>query len=231
MGSVIHVTDVAFGDLLPSAVGIALSPIPIAAVILMLFSPKARTNGPVFVIGWLTGLVLVGGAILLFGAGSAGSDSDPSTLSLVVKTVLGVLLLLIVVKQWRDRSEADGEPETPKWMKSIDSFTAGKAFGIAVLLSGVNPKNLAMNAAGVVTITQGGLEPAGEWAVFAVFVLISSLSVMVPVAYYFIAGKRAEATLDSMKVWLIRNNATIMGVLLLVFGVKLLTEGIQGLFC
>jgi hypothetical protein len=36
----------AIGDLLPSAVGVALSPIPIIAVILILATPRARSNGP-----------------------------------------------------------------------------------------------------------------------------------------------------------------------------------------
>ena len=222
-------STLSLGDLLPAAIGIALSPVPIAAVILMLFSSKARTNGPAFIVGWILGLGVVGGAILLFGGDSAGSSGDPSTWSLAIKAILGVLLLVVGLKQLGGRPGQDDEPETPKWMQSIDSFTTGKAFGIAVLLSGLNPKNLALNAAGVLTIVQGGLEPAGEWVAFAIFVVMASLSVMVPVVYYFIAGKRAEATLDSMKVWLIRNNAAVMGVLLLIFGVKLLADGVQGL--
>ena len=52
------------GDLLPLAVGIAVSPIPIIAVILMLFSPKARVNGISFVLGWVAGLALVAIVIL-----------------------------------------------------------------------------------------------------------------------------------------------------------------------
>ena len=46
----------AIGGLLPSAVGVALSPIPIIAVILMLDTPKARSNGPAFALGWVFGL-------------------------------------------------------------------------------------------------------------------------------------------------------------------------------
>jgi hypothetical protein len=38
---------------LPMAVGIALSPVPIIAVVLMLTSRKARVNGPAFVAGTL----------------------------------------------------------------------------------------------------------------------------------------------------------------------------------
>lgn len=217
------------GELLPTAIGIALSPVPVAAVILMLFSSKARVNGTVFLLGWMVGLAVVGGAILVFGSGSAGSSGAPSTASLWVKTVLGVLLLVVAVRQWRGRPAGDVEPAAPKWMASIDSFTPGKAFGTAALLSGVNPKNLMLNAAGVLVISQAQMSAAGTWIAFAVFVLLASTTVIAPVAYYLIAGDRADATLESMKTWLIRNNAAVIGVLLLVFGVKLLAEGAQGL--
>ena len=40
----------AIGGSLPLAVGIALSPIPIIAVVLMLTSRKARVNGPAFIL-------------------------------------------------------------------------------------------------------------------------------------------------------------------------------------
>jgi hypothetical protein len=223
-------STLSLGDLLPAAVGIALSPVPIAAVILMLFSARARTNGPVFVLGWLAGLVIVGAAILLLGGGSAGSSDDPSTLSLVVKTILGALLLFVAVRQWRARPGSDEEPPVPKWMQAIDGFTAVKSFGMAALLSGVNPKNLALNAAGMIVIAEAeGLSTGATWAWFAVFVVMASLTVIAPVAYYLIAGKSAAATLDSMKTWLLRNNAVVMSVLLLIFGVKLLAQGLQGL--
>lgn len=42
----------AIGDSLPMAIGIAPSPVPITAVVLMLTTERARTNGPAFVIGW-----------------------------------------------------------------------------------------------------------------------------------------------------------------------------------
>ena len=48
----------AIGEILPLAVGVALSPIPIIAIILMLGTPRARSNGPAFALGWLVGLTL-----------------------------------------------------------------------------------------------------------------------------------------------------------------------------
>ena len=43
----------AIGQVLPPAVGVGLSPIPIVAVIVMLVTPRARVNGPAFLgAGW-----------------------------------------------------------------------------------------------------------------------------------------------------------------------------------
>jgi hypothetical protein len=218
-----------WGELLPVAVGIAISPVPIAAVILMLFSAKARPNGLAFVAGWIAGLAVVGGLLLALGGSTAGSTDSPSTAVLVVKAVLGALLLWEAALEWRQRPGEGDQPQEPKWMTSIDAFTAWKSFGLAALLSGVNPKNLALNAAGVMVIAQAQMNSSDTWIAFAVFVLIASTTVLAPVVYYLIAGEKAEASLESMKTWLILNNAAVMSVLLLVFGVKLLASGLQGL--
>ena len=44
------------------------------------------------------------------------------------------------------------------------------------------------------------------------------VNVIVPVAVYLVAGKRAEPSLTAMKTWLLANNATVMTVLFLVLG-------------
>jgi hypothetical protein len=133
----------AIGQILPPAVGVALSPVPIIAVVLVLVSPRARTNGPAFVAGWLLGLGLVGAIVVLISspAGAAGS-SGPATWVSVLMLVLGLALLSISVRQWRGRPHGDDEPTTPKWMGAIGQFGPGKACGAATLLSGANPKNL-----------------------------------------------------------------------------------------
>ena len=47
------------GEVLTFAVGVAISPVPIIAVILMLFSRRARVNGPVFLPGRVLALAAV----------------------------------------------------------------------------------------------------------------------------------------------------------------------------
>ena len=59
----------AIGDLLPSAIAVALSPIPIVAVVVVLGAPSARTAGPAFALGWIAGLLSVSViVVLLLGA-------------------------------------------------------------------------------------------------------------------------------------------------------------------
>ena len=45
------------GDILPLAIAVDISVLAIIAVILMLITPRARSNGPAFVAGWVLGLV------------------------------------------------------------------------------------------------------------------------------------------------------------------------------
>ena len=76
----------AIGGSLPMAVGIAISPIAIIAVVLMLTTTKARSNGPAFLAGWLIGLAVVGAIVLaVAGPASASSSGTPATLGQLVE--------------------------------------------------------------------------------------------------------------------------------------------------
>ena len=174
----------ALGSILPQAIGVAISPVPIIAVILMLFSKRARSNGAAFLVGWVLALVVVGSIVLvLANLGKISTNGTPSTLAYVLKLLLGLLFLFMSLRQWRGRPKEGEEPHMPKWMETIDRFTAAKAFGLAALLAGVNPKNLALTLAAALSIAESGLSGAQSWIVLAVFVIIASLTVAVPVLY------------------------------------------------
>ena len=220
----------AIGDILPLAIGVVISPVPIIAVILMLFTPRAKANGPAFLIGWVGGLAIAGSVVLvLANAGKISAGGTPSTTSYVIRLLLGLLLLFMAVRQWQSRPQEGEEPEMPKWMAGIDAFTPGKALGLAALLSGVNPKNLALTLSATLTIAQAGLVSAQPWLALIAFIVIASISVGAPVLYYLLAGEKAEKTLNSWKAWLSANNATVMFVLFLIFGVKLIGDSLGGL--
>lgn len=220
----------AIGDILPLAIGVAVSPVPIIAVILMLFSRKARSNSVAFLAGWIAGMAAVGIIVLLLGnAADIGTSSGPSRGAAVVRLVLGLLLLFGAFRQWKKRPKEGEEASMPKWMAGIDAFNAGKSFGLAALLSGLNPKNLALVLAAAMTISQAVLSGAQPWIALLVFVVIASLTVAIPVLTYLLAGEKAEGMLGEWKAWLTRNNSAVMAVLFLLFGFVLIGKGIGGL--
>lgn len=214
------------GETLSFAVGVAVSPVPIAAVIVMLFTPRAKTNAPVFLIGWIVGLLVVGFVVLLM-PGLEASNGEPSTTTGVVKGLLGVLLLVAGLGAWRKRPGPQEVAEAPKWMDAIDGFGIGKSFGMGFLLSAVNPKNLLLVVAAAATIAAAGLSGGEQATALLVFTLIAASTVAVPVIGYLIVGERADETFAKAKDWLIQNNSTVMAVLLLVFGVSLIGDAVS----
>jgi threonine/homoserine/homoserine lactone efflux protein len=220
----------AIGHMLPAAVGVAISPIPIVAVVLMLVTARGRMNGPAFLLGWWVGVALVGTIVLVVAQGADATEGgEPATWVSVLELVLGVLLLLVAVKQWRGRPQGGAEPETPKWMMALDGFEPPKAVGAGVILSAVNPKNLLLIVAGAVAIAQTGIPGSEQAVALVVFILIASIGVASPVVIYFALGERAGPLLERLKNWLAQNNAVIMAVLLLLLGVKLIGDAIAGL--
>jgi threonine/homoserine/homoserine lactone efflux protein len=218
------------GDLLPLAVGVAISPIPIIAAILMLLSQRAAQTSTGFLFGWLLGIVAVTViVIVLVGRAGNTSSGQPSTISSVIKIVLGALLLFLAAKQWAGRPK-DGETGTmPKWMSAIDSFTFVKATGLGLVLSAVNPKNLIMCVGAGTTIGAAHLDGGQAAVTVAVFTVIAASTVAVPVVGYLAARQVMTGPLNSLRAWLTQNNATVMAVLLLVIGVVMIGKGIGAL--
>lgn len=214
--------------MLPAAVGVAISPIPIIAVVLMLVSPRGRLNGPAYLVGQLVGVATAGAMVLLL-AGSVGSTdgSEPAGWTNWLKLILGLGLLILAVKQWRGRPQGD-EPATPRWMDAIDGFTPAKAVGAGFVLSALNPKNLILTVAAMAAVVSVSL-PADEQALaLVVFVAIGSLGVAIPVMIFFALGDRSGPLLVRLESWTARNNAVIMAVLSLVIGAKLIGDAIAG---
>lgn len=219
------------GDLLPLAVGVAISPIPIIAVILMLLAPRARDAGLGFLGGWVAGIV-VATTVLVVVANAIGmtdASGQPKTPVSWIKLLLGVLVLTLAAKQWTTRPAPGASAELPGWMKAIDKLTPAKTASLGILLSAVNPKNLMMCAAAGIAIAQGDLGIGGEVVGVAVFTVIAASTVAVPVAVYVTNAERTRGPLDTLKAWLEQNNSTVMFVLLLVIGTVLIGKGLSGL--
>ena len=219
----------AIGGALPFAVGVALSPIPIVAVVLMLTTQRARVNGTVFITGWLAGLAVAGAiALSIAGPADASSSGAPATWVSWLKVVIGVALLLVAALQFRNRPRNGDRVELPKWMGRVDELKPLPAAGLGVL-AGLNPKNLLLVAAAAAAIAQTGIAGAEQAIAYLVFALIGTLGVGTPVGIYFVMGARSAKPLSELKDWMAQYNAVIMAVICLIIGVKLIGDAITGL--
>ncbi len=219
----------AIGAVLPLALGVALSPIPIIAVVLMLATPRGGVNGSSFLLGWLVGLSVVGTIVLLLSGGAGGSDgSGPATWVGVVSLLLGVALIVLAGLQWRRRPRG-GTVALPGWMASIDRFGPVKSAGLGLALSAANPKNLLITVGAAAAIAQAGVSPGGQAFALGLFVLLGTLGPGIPLGIYLGLGARSQRVLERLRGWMAAHNTAIMCVLLVVIGLKLLGDGISAL--
>jgi hypothetical protein len=218
------------GGTLPLALGVAISPIPIVAVVLLLTTQHARANGTVFIIGWLAGLAIIGAiALSIADPADASSSGAPATWVSWLKVVIGVALILVAALQFRGRPRSGAQVELPKWIGRIDEIKPLAAAGLGVVMGGFNPKNLLLAAAAAAAIAQTGISGAEQAIAYAVFALIGTLGVGTPVGIYLAMGARSEKPLSELKDWMARNNAVIMAVICLIIGAKLIGDAIGGL--
>lgn len=217
-------------EVLTFAAGVAISPAAIIAVILILFSRRARINGPLFLLGWVVSLgVLVGVVYAISDQSNAGTSNTSSDSVSWLKIGLGVSFLLLARRDWRKRPEPGVEREMPKWMTRVDALTPPQSLGLGVLLGAVNPKNLALSIGAAAGVAQLDLSTPDAVVSLVVFVAVGSLSVAGPVIYHRLGGEKATTKLNELEGWLGQHNDAVMAVLFLVFGVALIAKGLAPL--
>lgn len=220
----------AIGQMLASAVGIAISPLPLIAVILMLATPKGRGNGIAFAAGWVISLAALVTVIVLAGSGGAASGDDgPASWTLWLKLGLGVLFLIMGVKQWKDRPREGHAGEPPGWMKAIDRFTPGKSAGLAAALAVANPKNLVLAVGGAVSIAASTASADGKAVAAVLMVLIALLCTLLPLGVHLLGGPKSAKVLGEWKAWMAAHNAAIMTTVLIVLAAKYIGDAVSGL--
>lgn len=217
------------GNMLPLAVGMAISPVPIIAVILMLSSKKAIKNAVLFDVGWVLAIVAASVVVLLvFGSSSISGQKTTGTVTDILHLVLGVLLLALGVRKFIQKRKGAVEKQ-PKLLASIDSIKPWSAFVFGLAMVIVNPKNLMMLLAALGQVVQAGESTATNAISLTIFMLVASAGVLIPLLVYAVAREKAAEMLTSWKDWLMAHDSTVMMYLLTVLGIFLIVKGIVGL--
>ncbi len=208
------------GDLLPYSVPVALSPLPVIAVLLLLLGPGGNDKGLCFLAGRIAAMMVLVFLASLF-AGWADQETGDKSSSIWLRLCLGLLLIALAV---RTAVKPAPDEELPGWMLTLDRATPLRAAGLGVLLTVANLKELAFIAGAGILLGAAEL-PAGQAAVCAViYSFLSALGVAMPVGWACSADEAGKARLIPLRDWLVANRSFVMAAVLLFIGV-LLTGG------
>ena len=215
-----------YGEALPMAIGLAFSPFPLIAIIILLMTPKAKKNALWFLLGWILGIYLIGLLTLMI-PGLSSNKGTPTTFSGIVRIAIGFILLILAFRSWLKRPKAGEEIVTPKLFLTIDTFGLKKSMLTGFLFSAANVKNMAFSAAGAAKMNQSQAGGDHIFLALLIFSLIGSAVLVIPVIVYLIAGKKIETTFLVWKKWLIKNNKMLLVVILSLIGLILIKAGLQ----
>lgn len=216
----------AIAHLLPIALAVALSSVPIMATILLLLSPSRTRSALPFLIGWVLGIAVVVSLCTLGAQAvpSPRSSRQPETAVGIGEILVGVTLVVIAIVAWY-RARKNPSTTMPKWLNSVGSLGPWPALGVAFALN-LRPKGLLLAIAAGLAIRGDGLS-LGESAVAIVFyTIVGASTVAVPIIMTLASPKRMEPRLVAAEDWIARNNGVITAIILLVIGMVIIGTGI-----
>ena len=198
---------------------ITLEPLTLIAFILLLAARKGLWKGLAFILGFVASVVAVIAAVLLTTGGNPPrQNTAPSTAVLVVKALLGVLLILIGLRQRRRL----GRPrKPPTWMARLDHMSPVAATGFGAFMV---PWSLV--AIGAATVVQAKLSTAGDWLALVAFCLLCTSTFLVMELYAAFSPEAAQARLGRVRTWIDAHTDQAIIVGALVIGCYFLADSI-----
>lgn len=215
----------AIGHVLPIAVAVALSSVPIMATVLVLLSPNRVRSAVPFLVGWILGLVAVVTTFVLL-AQTVPTPRHPQLALAICEIVIGVAIVTLAAIAWRRTAPASA-PE-PRWRRAVGSLGPWASFGFAFVLN-LRPKAILLAAATGLIIRADGLGIAESAVVIGVYTVISASTVAGPVIVTVVAPDKTKGWLLRTQHWLDDNGRIVTVVITLLIGVVLIGNGITRL--
>lgn len=213
----------AVGAALTPAIAVALNPIAIAALILVLQSPRAKSVGGMFVLGWVIAVFGIIAVTFLLGdvVMEDGQELADDAVN-VSQAALGVLLLVLAWRRWH-RRPAPGTPvEEPKVFATLTSVGLFGALGLGLASAVLNVKAVPLAIAAGVRLAQSGIHGTEGMVAVVITTLVASVTIVGPWVAVLLFGERTQASLVSVKDWLLTNMSPIIVVVLVILGFNLL---------
>lgn len=221
-----------FAQVLPLAFGAAVSPMVLAAVVLILSSGEhPRGRALAFLAGASVPLLVAGafGAMVL---GRASAPSSPRlSLSPSVDIAFGALLLLLAAGTALHRSPSAHERNSAKTADAAigGGSHLGRFFGFGFWSMSTNPTTLAMVIPASKDIGRSPIDPVERAIVFVALVVITLAPIIVPIVLSVAAPSYSRRVLGRIGRAARAHRRGVAAVVMVVLGVYLIVRGVAAL--
>jgi Sap, sulfolipid-1-addressing protein len=214
------------GEIVVYAVGVTISPVPVAASIVVLTGRHAIANGASFLAGWTIG-VFSAAALFVGLVNRVGiSDADPLWIA-IPEIVLGLAFVAAALALWfrrRNRRE-----RAVPWLDAADALSRSRSTWLGLLLSAANPKVVALALGAALALAETNANSATTAQAVVLFTAIGVVGVALPLALRALFPRRAALLLGRLRAWLGKHETAILVPLGLVIGAVFLQGGVASM--
>jgi hypothetical protein len=215
----------AIGHVLPIALAVALSSVPIMATIFILLSSNRSRSALPFMIGWVLGLFVVVSlsalAAQLVPAPRGPRRPEPAVGA--IEILVGLALVVLGILSLR-RARRASVPAMPKFFDGQRKLGPWESFGLAIILN-LRPKGLLLAIAAGLTIRGDTGSLTEALIVVVIYTLIAASTVVVPIVATLVAPARMVPRLESTRDWLVRNGEAMTSLIVIMIGVVIIGMG------
>lgn len=214
------------GHLVPYALPVALSPLPVIAALMLVLSPPGPRGGLSFLAGRLVALALVtlmAAALAETLQDRAGAEVPRIWLRLALGLGLAALALRSLVRP------APREAPLPGWLAALETATPAAALRLGALVTVANPKELAFLLAAGLAIGADMPGPLATLGLSAAFAVLAGAGVALPVLAAALGGAPMRRRLLPLRDALVAHRGLVMGLVLAFIAALLIGDAIGSL--
>ena len=217
--------------LVPIAMGMLLSPLPIVAVVAIVLAPRGRASAPVYTLTFtfVSAVIIAVGALGASSAANASSDPDSRVVSLVLAVLLAIGFGIFAIVSWHGRPPAGQPAVAPKWLAAIDGVTPASAAGLGFAMAAANSKNIPLGLKAGSVIGEAHLALPLAVLLILVVAVAGSLLLILPGLIALSSSPRVHSALVALKSQLVEHNAAMMTVLFAILAANEAAQVIQRL--
>lgn len=219
-------TTTLIAQIMPLALGAAVSPTALMGIILLLsMSKKPKLQGFGYYIGAIVLILIVVVIGISLGTAVTATTSQPNPILAWFDVIVGILLLILGFKRLSQPQKSPtkrfGEG---KLGSNIGMLIKGFTFGFVMFLINFSTTILVLEAGKVIGTSSA--DAVGKIIVIILLMIITLLVCEIPLLIYLIFPKKANNVLSKVEAWMQKYGHYLMAAVIIVIGIYLVYIGI-----